>query len=150
MEQQQIQNIAPLWRLYMPLPIMPPIIPQQYCPPQNIQTSNEYINIGSGNQGGNPSPVTVTDVTTATYDILPTDYFLCVDYQVAPGPVLTLPEGIIGTVYIIKDCGGEATTIPITVQGFNGELVDGAINATINTNYGSIQVVFNGSAWSIV
>lgn len=148
MQQSQIQNIAPLWRMYMPFPILPPMIPQQYCPPQQSQTTNEFINIGSGNQGGNPSPVTVTEVTTATYDILFTDYMLCVDYQ-ATSPVLTLPEGIRGTVYIIKDCGGEANTIPITIQGFNGELVDDGV-ATINTNYGSIQIIFNGSNWSIV
>jgi hypothetical protein len=91
--------------------------------------------------------VAVTDVTTATYTALSTDYFLCV---LTNGLVtITLPAGILGTVYIVKDCFGAAATNPITVQGTGGELVDGS-TATINTNFGSLQFVFNGAEWSIV
>jgi hypothetical protein len=147
MEQQQIQNIAPLWRMYMPFPILPPIVPQQYCPPHSTQTTNEYINIGSGNQGGNPSPVTVTQVTTPTYTALPTDYFLCVD--VAAPVTITLPTGILGTVYIVKDCDGDATTNIITVQGTDGQLIDGAATTLVNAPYGALQLIFTGTEWSI-
>ena len=141
MEQQQIQTIAPLWNMYLPFPIMPTIFPQNKC------TETEYINIGSGNQGGgNPSPVTVTDVTTPTYTALSTDYMLCV---LTNGPVtITLPTGILGTVYIIKDCFGDANNNPITIQG-TSQNVDGS-TGTINTPYGSLQVIFNGTDWSIV
>jgi hypothetical protein len=96
---------------------------------------------------GNPSPVAVTDVATATYTALPTDYFLCV---LTNAPVtITLPTGILGTVYIVKDCFGAAATNPITIQGTGGQTVDGS-TATINTDFGSIQLVFNGTNWSIV
>ena len=117
--------------------------------PQQIINDNDTINVGSGTQiiNGNPSPVTVTNVTTPTYTALATDYMLCVD--TATNPVtITLPTGILGTVYIIKDCSGDANTNPITIQG-TGQLVDGS-TATINTPYGSIQVIFNGVEWSIV
>ena len=96
---------------------------------------------------GNPSPVAVTDVATATYTALSTDYFLCV---LTNAPVtITLPTGILGTVYMVKDCFGDAANNPITIQGTGGETVDGS-TATINTNFGSLQFVFNGSDWSIV
>ena len=102
---------------------------------------------GPPGPAGNPSPVGVTDVATATYTALPTDYFLCV---LTNAPVtITLPTGILGTVYIVKDCFGAAATNPITVQGTGGQLVDGS-TATINTNFGSLQFVFNGTDWSIV
>ena len=119
---------------------------------------NDIINIGGGGVGppgppgppgpaGNPSPVAVTDVATATYTALSTDYFLCV---LTNGLVtITLPTGILGTVYIVKDCFGDANTNPITIQGTGGQLVDGS-TATINTNFGSLQFVFNGTDWSIV
>jgi len=103
---------------------------------------------GPPGPAGNPSPVAVTDVVTATYTALPTDYFLCV---LTVGPVtITLPTGILGTVYIIKDCGGLAATNPITVQGTGGQLIDGSATATINTNFGSITVLFDGTEWNIV
>jgi hypothetical protein len=102
---------------------------------------------GPPGPAGNPSPVAVTDVATATYTVLPTDYFLCV---LTNGLVtITLPTGILGTVYIVKDCFGSAAINPITIQGTGGQLVDGSI-ATINTNFGSLQFVFNGTDWSIV
>jgi hypothetical protein len=91
--------------------------------------------------------VPVTDVATATYTALSTDYFLCV---LTNGLVtITLPTGILGKVYIVKDCFGDAANNPITIQGTGGQLVDGS-TATINTNFGSLQFIFNGTDWSIV
>lgn len=129
---------------------------------------NDTINIGNGGGGppgppGPPGPqgpqgipgqpgtlgvVPVTNVATATYTALSTDYFLCV---LTNGLVtITLPTGILGIVYIVKDCFGDAATNPITIQGTCGQLVDGSATATINTNFGSLQFVFNGTDWSIV
>jgi hypothetical protein len=147
----QYQRIQPYW-----VSMMPPI--EQFTPSgipgipqQQIVNDNDNINIGSGNQiigGGNPSPVTVTDVTTPTYTALATDYMLCVDTATAP-VTITLPTGILGTVYMVKDCSGDADTNNITIQGTGGQLVDGS-TATINSPYGAIQFIFNGVEWSIV
>lgn len=93
-----------------------------------------------------PSPVPVTIVTTPTYTASVRDYFLCVDH--AGLVTITLPFGVLGTVYIIKDCSGNAFDYPITIQG-TGQPVDSG-TAEINTNYGSITVIFNGTEWSIV
>lgn len=144
----QYQRISPYWAA-----LMPPLEAFTTGPvgsAQQIVNDNDNINIGSGNQiinGGNPSPVSVTNVTTTTYTALATDYFLCVD--VAAPVTITLPTGILGTVYIVKDCDGDAFTNPITIQGTGGQLVDGS-TATINSPYGAIQLIFNGTEWSIV
>lgn len=141
---EQFQTIAPLMGNFFPPPFLPcrPIFPQQ------VISDNDIINVGSGSiGGGNPSPVTVTNVTTITYTALATDYFLCVD--VAAPVTITLPTGILGTVYIVKDCDGDATTNIITVQGTGGQLIDGAATASINAPYGSLTFVFNGTSWSI-
>lgn len=146
----QYQRINPYWASLMPPiePFVPSGIPGL---PQQIINDNDNYNIGSGNQNvtiGNPSPVTVTNVTTPTYTALATNYFLCVDTATNP-VIITLPTGILGTVYIIKDCSGDALTNSITIQGTGGQLVDGSV-ATINSPYGAIEVIFNGTEWSIV
>lgn len=112
-----------------------------------------FYNSGGVGPPGPPGPpgtvglVPVTDVATRTYTALSTDYFLCV---LTNGVVtITLPTGVLGTVYIVKDCFGDAANNPITIQGTGGQLVDGS-TATINTNFGSITVIFDGTEWSIV
>lgn len=92
-----------------------------------------------------PGNLPVTDVI-ADYTALATDYFLCV-LSILP-VTITLPVGITGKVYVIKDCSGNANTNPITIQG-TAQNVD-AGTATINVPFGSITVVFNGIDWSII
>jgi hypothetical protein len=144
----QYQRISPYWAALMPP--LEAFAPAQSGSPQQVINDNDTINIGSGTQiiGGNPSPVTVTDVTTPTYTALATDYMLCVD-TATNAVTITLPTGILGTVYMIKDCSGDADTNNITIQGTGGQLVDGS-SATINSPYGNIQLIFNGVEWSIV
>jgi hypothetical protein len=145
--QYQAQGIAPVG-FYPPFPPFVPI--PLYVPGSSPGNDNDVINVGSGNiinNIGNPSPVTVTDVTTPEYTATAEDYFLCVDH--AGQVVITLPTGILGTVYIVKDCSGNASVAnPIIVQG-TAQNVDGA-TSTINTPYGSLSFIFNGSEWSIV
>ena len=140
MSQNQSQGISPL-TFYPPFPPFP-IVPL-YQPGND----NDTINVNGNIVNGNPSPVSVTEVTTAEYTALATDYFLCVDH--AGQVVITLPTGILGTVYIVKDCSGNASVAnPIIVQG-TAQNVDGA-TSTINTPYGSLTFIFNGTEWSIV
>lgn len=141
----QYQTINPLMPLFIPS-MIPPLT--TCSPAQAIDTSDTIINVESGSTRGNPSPVSVTYVTTTTYNILSTDYFLCVDTETFP-VTLTLPIGKLGTVYIIKDCTGDAATNPITIQGSDGQQVDGS-SASVDSPYGSITVIFNGMHWSIV
>lgn len=154
MMQTQTQTIRPIGP-WAPVPVVPlmPFMPTEF----------DVVNYHSGSQGppgpagppgppgppgpaGAPSPVNVTEVTTPEYTATSTDYLLCVDVD---EPVtITLPTGILGTVYVVKDCDGDAATNPITVQG-TAQNVDGG-TATINTPYGSLTFIFNGTEWSIV
>ena len=138
-------------------PIFPPFGPFPPFPDCDLFINNSTIVGPPGPPGpagpagppgppGTPGVVPVTDVATATYTATATDYFLCV-LTIAP-VTITLPTGILGTVYIIKDCSGNAANAPITVQG-TAQNVDNN-TAIVNTPFGSITVVFNGSNWSIV
>jgi hypothetical protein len=137
---------------FLPFPGLPPLFPDFV----DCGGSNTFVGIPGpeGPQGppgppgpsGTPGIVPVTDVVTANYTAVATDYFLCV-LTIAP-VTITLPTGILGTVYIIKDCSGNAANAPITVQG-TAQNVD-SNTATVNTPFGSITVIFNGSNWSIV
>jgi hypothetical protein len=149
--QQQQQFINPYYGNIFPVPMYP--------------DNDLFFNVTTvgipgppgppGPQGppGPPGPpgtiglVPVTDVATETYTALATDYFLCV---LTLGQVtITLPVGILGTVYVIKDCSGNASVInSIIVQG-TGQNVDGS-TASITAPFGSITVIFNGTDWSIV
>lgn len=103
-----------------------------------------------GPQGdpGTPGLVPVTIVTTTPFTATLTDYFLGVD--VAGAASVVLPSSPLGTIFIVKDIDGDASTNPITVIPTGATLIDGAASATINVPYGAIQLVFNGTEWNIV
>jgi len=70
-----------------------------------------------------------------------------------PGPVavaVTLPVGVLGQVFNIKDGLGLASVAtPITVTPTAGT-IDGAATAIINAPYGSLTLVYNGVQWLIL
>jgi hypothetical protein len=59
--------------------------------------------------------------------------------------VITLPTGILGRVYYIKN----QISGNIKVQGTGGETIDGSSFQTLGTNAGFI-VVFDGTRWNII
>ena len=67
-----------------------------------------------------------------------------------PGPVaiqVNLPAGVTGQTFIIKDGLGLASVAtPITITPTAGT-IDGAANATINTPYGSLTLIYDGVQW---
>lgn len=90
-------------------------------------------------------------VAVATPDtVLVTDEV--VSYEV-PGPVavaVTLPAGVTGQVFYLKDgLGLAAPATPITITPTAGT-IDGAATATINTPYGALTVVYSGVEWKIL
>lgn len=56
---------------------------------------------------------------------------------------------VVGQRVIIVDTCGNALLDPITVDG-NGYYINDAECSTINTNYGSITYIYNGTKWSAV
>jgi hypothetical protein len=70
-----------------------------------------------------------------------------------PGPVavaVTLPAGVLGQQFTIKDgLGLAAPATPITITPTAGT-IDGAATATVNAPYGSLTFVYNGTQWLIL
>lgn len=68
------------------------------------------------------------------------------------GPItLTLTAGsyVTGQSFVIKDQTGNAGANAITIDTDGAETIDGAATATINTNFGSISIYFDGTNYFI-
>ena len=90
-------------------------------------------------------------IAVATPDaVLLTDEVVSIE---VPGPVavaVTLPAGVTGQVFYIKDgLGLAAPATPITITPTAGT-IDGAPTAVINTPYGSLTFVYSGVEWKIL
>lgn len=87
------------------------------------------------------TPITVVAATDNIVDVA------------VPGPVavaVTLPAGVLGQQFTIKDGLGLASpATPITISPTAGT-IDGAATAVINAPYGSLTFVFNGTEWLIL
>ncbi len=70
-----------------------------------------------------------------------------------PGPVpvaVTLPAGVTGRVFNIKDgLGLSSNPNPITITPAAGT-IDGAATATISAPYGSLTLVYSGVEWKVL
>lgn len=92
-----------------------------------------------------------TDVTTATYTILDTDYMVLCKYSATGAQTITLPSTAavdVGKTYHIVDCDGNATINNITINATAG-LINGSPSIIINTSRQSISVVSDGSNWYV-
>jgi len=87
------------------------------------------------------TPITVVNATDDVSDVA------------VPGPVavaVTLPAGVLGREFTIKDgLGLAAPATPITITPTAGT-IDGAATAVINAPYGSLTFVYNGTQWLIL
>lgn len=63
---------------------------------------------------------------------------------------ITLPAGIVGKQYVIKDGAGNASGAAITITPNGAETIDGAATYTIDTDYGVLHIVWNGSTWVVM
>lgn len=87
-------------------------------------------------------PVTLIDEPTYTPTAL--EYLLAIIYD---GQVtVTLPAGVLGKVYVVKDAVGDAGTNPITVVG----PIDGSASYVLDNDWASITIVYNGIEWNVV
>jgi len=110
-----------------------------------ISVSGSTGSITISNTG--TSTITVNSVTGPAYSITATDEYIGVNSTSLV--TLTLPAGVSGRTYIIKDEHG-AGFGTIAVTGTGGQLVDGQATYTILVPLASITVVFNNSAWHII
>jgi len=52
-----------------------------------------------------------------------------------------------GAEIIVKDSGGDASSYNITIDGNASETIDGTTTKVINSNYGRVHLVSNGTVW---
>jgi len=92
--------------------------------------------------------VRLTAVNSSPYTVLIADMNLMVDTTAAR--TINLPTSpVSGDSYRIKDSTGTAATNNITVQG-NSNNIEGSASNIINTNFGRILVVYNGTQWVLM
>lgn len=121
-----------------------------------------------GGTGITVTPTTNTGATTITLDAVGPDILTVriavatpdavlltdelVSYEV-PGPVavaVTLPAGVTGQVFYLKDGLGLASpATPITITPTAGT-IDGAATAVINAPFGSLTLAYSGVEWKIL
>ena len=95
--------------------------------------------------------VPVTIVTTTPYNAVEADYIISVNLAVPGAASVVLPTSPTGTVYYVKDSSGTASTVqPITVTGAGPVNIDGAVNAVIDSDYGSLTFVYDGTEWEVI
>jgi len=85
---------------------------------------------------------------SASYTLLITDYLVAVT-STAAARTITLPTAASasGLVFVIVDESGGAATNNITIDGNASETINGATTMVISTNYGTVTIYSNGSAW---
>ena len=85
--------------------------------------------------------------TTTSYTATNDDEYIGV-YS-ASAVTITLPIGVSGRVYTIKDEYGQGSG-KITIAPQAGELIDGKINYVISVPHQSVSVVFRAGQWRII
>jgi hypothetical protein len=93
--------------------------------------------------------VPVTIANTSPYIALPADYDIVVTANAVVPASIVLPASARGTVFVVKDGAGVANINPITVSAI-ASTIDGVASAVINSPYGSLTFIYNGTEWNIV
>jgi len=80
--------------------------------------------------------------TAVNYTVTAIDQYVC---ATASNITITLPTGILGRVYYVKN----QSAGNVTVQGTGGQTVEGSAFKTLNSN-AAITCVFDGTVWKIL
>lgn len=92
--------------------------------------------------------VKVTTPGAYPYTTVPQDAVILVDSSSAR-TITPLASPTTGQMHRIKDNAGTAGTNNITITP-SGKNIDGAASYVINTNYGSVDICYNGTQWIIL
>lgn len=115
-----------------------------------IAITNGHNSISIATTGTTFLTITSVNHAASPYTVLTTDEFLAC--QTSTGTIsLLLPNTTTtGRVFIIKDSNGAAATSNISVTTVGGTVtIDGQTTYKIISNYGSINVIFDGTAYEI-
>ena len=90
----------------------------------------------------------ITSPGAYPYTTVPQDAVILVDTSSAR-TIIPLASPTTGQRHVIKDSVGSAAANNITITP-SGKNIDGSASSTINLNYGSVTIVYNGTEWSII
>jgi len=93
-------------------------------------------------------PVRIASASPDT--VLVTDSIVSYELTTPAAVAVSLPAGITGTVYYLKDGTGDASTNNITITPDGAETIDNSATAVINTNFGAITLAYTGVKWIIL
>jgi hypothetical protein len=102
----------------------------------------------------NDHPLNITRLTvfTGVGDVsIVNETILVVNKDVGAATGVTLPVNPKkGRTLFVKDGAGDANSNAITITGPDAETIDGEADFVINTAYGSVMLVFNGTEWNVL
>ena len=101
--------------------------------------------LGSGNVVQTVRVITAAGAITVTT----ADYVVVVNKTVGAASAVALPAGATGLTFVIKDGKGDAGANNITISPAAGT-IDGAATNVIATNYGSRELIYNGTQWNVI
>jgi hypothetical protein len=117
----------------------------------DISTTNTLgvVQVGSGLSitptgvlSANNSSLFAVKIITANYTAIANDYYIG---AIKKDITITLPLGILGKVYVVKNQeNGE-----ITVTGTSSQKIDGNVSEKLSTNK-SLMLIFDGTEWQSI
>jgi hypothetical protein len=110
-----------------------------------ITSGGEVQKISASELGEDNNRYDVTGVTNSTVNLDGSEYVVLVNTGSGSVTVNLEASPTSGTAVKIKD-KGNALTNNITIDG-NGNTIDGSSSALINTDYGALELVFDGTEW---
>lgn len=90
---------------------------------------------------------TVVSTSSASYNVLSTDYMIRCTSTGNQQMNLPTASGIQGRMYVFYKTQATGT---LTIDAFSTETIDGLLFQTITAQYGTITVMSDGSNWMIV
>jgi hypothetical protein len=110
----------------------------------------------NGNKGWHvlPDPTIAVTAVTSNYNATVSDGIVVVDTSTASSNItVNLPTNDLEDGYriFVKDGGGDASTYNIIVDAGSGNDIDGEQSGSIDTDFGSVELIYIGSnSWSVV
>lgn len=112
-------------------------------------SSNTMISGTTTLSGALISGVRVITIAGAV-TVLSTDRYVVINKGTPATTAVTLPSSpATGLIINIKDGAGNSASFNITVSAASGN-IDGAATNVLNTNFASVDYIFNGTQWSAV